>query len=382
VNILEISHFLAFRLYRRKLVALGTRHPLRVLACIPRGWQEDFHGAGEEETDTEPGYQLVARRTLFNWRVWGSKRFHLFMISPLLALDIRRFHPDVIAVDAEPYSLLAFETVLLRRAFAPSAKLVIHSSQNVHKEYPFPFGQIERFVLRQADAAVVRSETIRSVLRDKGMRRPIHVVPHGVDVQEFQPAPGRESSLHAGSLRIGYLGSLHIQKGVDVLLRAAAKMRQPAVVDVVGAGPELQSLKRLAAELRIGGQVRFRSSVPHTATPSVISAWDVLVLPSRTMFGRNEQFGRVLIEAMACGVPVVGSSCGEIPHVIGSAGCVFPESDAAALARILDDLAADGTRRRALAIEARRRAVACYSWDAVADRIAALYVELVCGSRS
>ena len=73
--------------------------------------------------------------------------------------------------------------------------------------------------------------------------------------------------------------------------------------------------------------------MPSTEVPAVLRALDVLVLPSLTTPSWKEQFGRVLQEAMACAIPVVGSDSGEIPHVIGDAGLVTPEGDAAALRR-------------------------------------------------
>ena len=375
MRVFEVSHFLAFRLYRRKLAALHARHGFQVTGCIPRGWQEDFTGIRGEEGGAEEGYELVARRTWFNWRIWGGKRFHMFVLSPLVAADLKRFQPDIVAVDAEPYSLLALEMALLRRLVVPRAKLVVNSSQNLLKKFPPPFRQFERFVLTQADAACVCSERIVEVLRAKGMSAPIAVVPFGVDVHVYTPSACRASA--DGALRIGYLGALHHQKGVDVLLRAVALMQGSRKLEIVGDGPERESLDTLARELGIGDVARFRGSVPHAETPTVLPQWDVLVLPSRTLPNVKEQFGRVLIEAMASGVPVVGSSSGEIPDVIGPAGCVFPENDAAALARILEEFAATPALRAGLAETARRRAVEQYSWEAVADRTARLYQGLV-----
>ena len=381
MRVLEVSHFLAFKLYRRKLAALHDRHGFQVMACIPRGWREDFIGIRGEEADAGDGYKLVARHALLNWRIWGPKRFHLFVLSPLVAADLKRFQPDIVAVDAEPYSLLALEMALLRRLIVPRAKLVVHSSQSLLKRFPPPFRQFERFVLTQADAACVRTEEIAAVLRAKGMRRPIHIVPHGVDVNLFTLDARRDTNGTA-ALRIGYLGALHRQKGVDVLLRAVALMHGSRVLEIVGDGPERERLRALVRDLGIGDVVQFRGSVPHAATPAVIPMWDVLVLPSRTTRNVKEQFGRVLIEAMASGVPVVGSSSGEIPEVIGPAGRVFPENDAPALARVLDELAARPELRASLSEQARRRAVDQYSWEAVADRVAKVYRELVCESLS
>jgi glycosyltransferase involved in cell wall biosynthesis len=96
-----------------------------------------------------------------------------------------------------------------------------------------------------------------------------------------------------------------------------------------------------------------------------------------TMPNWNEQFGRVIIEAMACGVPVVGSTCGAIPEVIGDAGLVFPEDDAGQLRAALESLARDRVAACELGRRARQRAVEHYSWEAVTGRVHELYRELL-----
>jgi glycosyltransferase involved in cell wall biosynthesis len=102
---------------------------------------------------------------------------------------------------------------------------------------------------------------------------------------------------------------------------------------------------------------------------------DLLVLPSRAIlnhcFGvfriaNAEQFGRVLVEAMACGKPVVGSSCGEIPAVIGKAGRVYPEGDDRALAAVLEELCCDEGLRQRLGRTAAARARLRYDWRVIA----------------
>ena len=100
---------------------------------------------------------------------------------------------------------------------------------------------------------------------------------------------------------------------------------------------------------------------------------DVLVLPSRTQPHWKEQFGRVLVEAMSCGVPVVGSTCGEIPHVVGDAGCIFPEDDVPALRKVLQHLADHPELRQELGAAGRRRVLERYTMEQVARQTLAVY---------
>ncbi|HEX6512756.1 MAG TPA: glycosyltransferase, partial [Chloroflexota bacterium] len=96
-------------------------------------------------------------------------------------------------------------------------------------------------------------------------------------------------------------------------------------------------------------------AAPSTGMPALYSRMDCLALPSLTTPAWKEQFGRAAVEAMACGVPVVGSDSGEIPHVLGEAGLVVPEGNAGALAAALQRLHDDAPKRHAMAEKGRRR---------------------------
>ncbi len=111
--------------------------------------------------------------------------------------------------------------------------------------------------------------------------------------------------------------------------------------------------------------------------PSVLPALDVLVLPTIGTRTWTEQFGRVLTEAMACAVPVVGSRCGEIPAVIGDAGDLFPPGDAAALAAILEAYREHRALSSARSGAGRERVIERFTQRAVADRTAAFYAALL-----
>jgi glycosyltransferase involved in cell wall biosynthesis len=110
-----------------------------------------------------------------------------------------------------------------------------------------------------------------------------------------------------------------------------------------------------------------------------VARWDALALPSLTRPNWKEQFGRILVEAMASGVPCAGSDSGEIPHVLGDAGLVVPEGDAGALAAALSRLADDPGLRRALAARGRARVLARYTHARIAEKTCAVYRALAPG---
>ena len=183
---------------------------------------------------------------------------------------------------------------------------------------------------------------------------------------------------------------------MHILLRAVAGLRGACAelsrskwrLRILGSGPQRSSLERLAAELGIAERVRFEDPIHSTQMPGYYSQLDALVLPSLTRPNWKEQFGRVLIEAMACGVPVVGSDSGEIPNVIGEAaassnvrsGLVFPEGDVQALRAKLSQLMADPALRKELARRGRDRVLAHYTQAQVAAKTYQVYRELLGGA--
>jgi glycosyltransferase involved in cell wall biosynthesis len=144
-------------------------------------------------------------------------------------------------------------------------------------------------------------------------------------------------------------------------------------VHIVGAGPEQGRLTDLAQKLGLQERVRLDPLIPSTQMPALLAQWDALVLPSRTRPNWKEQFGRVLVEAMACGVPAVGSDSGELPNVIGDAGLVFPEGDVEALAAHLRALRDDPALRADLAARGRARALSGFTQQSVAEQTVAVY---------
>jgi glycosyltransferase involved in cell wall biosynthesis len=141
----------------------------------------------------------------------------------------------------------------------------------------------------------------------------------------------------------------------------------------VGGGSNEAELRAWAA--RNGDRVRVVIGVPHDGVPAYLNAMDILAAPSQTTLHWREQFGRMLVEAFACGVPVVGSDSGEIPHVIKDAGSVVPEADEAAWVAALAALLESPARRAQLAVRGSERARE-FAWPLVARRHLEFFDEL------
>jgi glycosyltransferase involved in cell wall biosynthesis len=146
---------------------------------------------------------------------------------------------------------------------------------------------------------------------------------------------------------------------------------------ILGSGPMQSQLEALAQQLNIVERVSFESPIPSAQMPAFYNQLDTLVLPSLTRSHWKEQFGRVLIEAMACGVPVVGSRSGEIPHVIGQAGLTFTEGDVHELRARLSQMMDTPALRADLAKRGRERVLAYYTQAKIATETHEVYRQLL-----
>jgi len=165
---------------------------------------------------------------------------------------------------------------------------------------------------------------------------------------------------------------------VELLLHACAGLSfRDWTLLILGEGPDRPRLQALAGHLKISDRVQFLGYRPSTEMPAFYRSLDLLVLPSVSRPNWIEQFGRVLVEAMACGVPVVGSDCGELPHVIGDAGLIFPEGDVPALRAAIESLAADPAGRAGLAARGRARVLSRFTQAQVAASTYQVYQEMM-----
>ncbi len=352
--------------YQRKLEEMAALPGVELTAVVPPSWRDECGELRLERAHTH-GYRLVVTPILFN----GS--FHLHFYSGLRRW-LEQTRPEIVHIDEEPYNFATFHAQwLARRA---GAKTLFYSWQNLNRRYPFPFGAMERRVLRRADYGLMGNHAALAVWRTKGYTGPARVIPQvGVDPEVF--CPGERRPDEGRGLLVGFAGRLVPEKGADLLLRALAQVPGPVRALILGSGPQRAALERLAGELGLRQQVSFQSPLPSTRMPGFYRHLDVLVVPSRSLPNWQEQFGRVLVEAMACGVPVIGAETGEIPNVIGEAGLLFPEGEAAALAERLTRVQCDARLRASLAERGRAHALAGYTQARIAAETVEVYREML-----
>jgi glycosyltransferase involved in cell wall biosynthesis len=341
------------------------------------------YGAWEDaEVPKNPNFRFVVGRTR-----WHSVRglWYLQHYTNALPQLLADFQPDIIDIWEEPWSLACAQTIFLAKRLCPNTKIIVETEQNIWKKLPPPFQQFQSYCLQHADFVVARSREAEGVVQQKGYTGPSAVVPNAVDCSLFQPLPPAEKAVLRAkfgwgtldSFVAGYVGRLVPEKGLADLVHALSLLPAAAHLVFVGEGSFRPALEELIRSLHLDARVHFTGSLPLSALPNAMNAMDCLVLPSRTTATWKEQFGRVLIEAGACALPVVGSDSGAIPEVIGPAGLTFPEGDPKALAACLRALMNDPSQRADYGRMGQSRAHALYSWQQVAAQMRALYNRVV-----
>jgi glycosyltransferase involved in cell wall biosynthesis len=359
-RLLTIGHSYCVTLNRRLADEIGRRGDWDVTAVGPTRFPGDFawhtlQSEPDEACAVVPVPVHCARRVLV--MLYG-RRLRALLNQPW----------DLVHCWEEPYVAAAAQVA----AWTPrGTPLVFATFQNIVRSYPPPFSWIERYAMARADGVVAFGHTVIDTLRRRGFARvPARVIPPGVDASHFAPdldaraAVRRELGWPADVPVVGFLGRLVREKGIGLLTGVLDQLTAPWRALFVGSGPLESELQAWIG--RHPGQAVLQPAVGHDQVVRYLNAMDLLAAPSQTTGRWREQFGRMLIEAFACGVPVVASDSGEIPYVVGDAGLVVGERDADGWRDALGGLLTDPARRRDLGRRGRRRAADVYAWPVIA----------------
>jgi glycosyltransferase involved in cell wall biosynthesis len=261
--------------------------------------------------------------------------------------------------------------------------LVYRTAQSYAKRYPPPFNWIEKYAMSQATGWICCGQTVADTLRPReGYSLPMRLIPLGVDIQHFYPSSDTQLKTRRlltweeqGTPVIGYLGRFVPEKGLDLLMRVLDTLQTPWRALFVGTGAMESSLRTWSKHYP--DRVRICTDVTHSEVPQYLNAMDILVAPSQTVSNWREQFGRMLIEAFACGVPVIGSDSGEIPYVIQDAGVVVGEKDELGWIAAISELLNSSSRRQELAEKGLERVHRIYSWSSIAKQHLQFFTEIL-----
>lgn len=364
MRVLMLSKACIVGIYQRKLEEIA-KLGVELLTLVPPSWKDERGQTKLERVYTE-GYRLEVIPIALN----GNFHLHSY---PGLGAHIQAFRPDIVHIDEEPYNLAAWQA--LYHARRAGAKSLFFSWQNIERQYPPPFSWGEGWLLNNIDYGLAGTDSARTVWRSKGYQGKMAVVPQfGVDPELFYPLPS--DSLSNRPYTIGYVGRLVAEKGVHVLLEAASQLTGEWCLRIVGSGPERERLGVLAQQLGISERIDWIAWAASTDMPGQYQQMDVLVLPSLTRPNWKEQFGRVLIEAMASGVVIIGSDSGAIPDIVGDAGFIVPENDVQLLAEKLRKVQGDALLRASFRTKGRKRALAHFTHQQVAADTVRVYREI------
>jgi glycosyltransferase involved in cell wall biosynthesis len=369
MRVLRIAHSSLTPALRQRERALARCYPNVDLEVVTtERWLE-----AEMEVDATPD-DLFPVRTA---RSYLSRHIQLFAYDPRPIVKALREHkPHLIDMSHEPYSVAGAEILTLCNWFARHVPIVMQTNQNILHNYPPPFNWLEQRAFRRVVAAYACSETVCEVLRAKGFDKPAPIIPFGVNTEAFRPRPAG-SARSDRPLTIGYVGRMLPGKGLNILAEALEKVKDTTwQLLVVGDGPERKSFERELSASGLLDRAEFTGAINFALVPEFFHRMDLMVIPTETTKRIREQFGRVIVEAMASRVPVIGSTCGAIPEVIGETGLVFPEGDAEALAGALRQMLSDAGLRERLASAGLARAEQ-YSWERVAEKTYALYQQVM-----
>jgi glycosyltransferase involved in cell wall biosynthesis len=299
-----------------------------------------------------------------------TARIHFFYYGLRLREILKRGF-DLVHCWEEPYILAGGQIAWWTPRDTP---LVFWTGQTISKTYPPPFPAIERYCIRRCAAWMTRGANGVEALLLRGYgAKPYCVMPLGIDSEHFFPdrAAGLEVRRQLGWTEdgfpvVGFSGRFVEEKGIRTMTRALERVRTPWRAMFVGGGPLEKYLKNWSE--RFPDRVRVVTGIEHERVPAYLNAMDVMCAPSQTTRSWREVFGRMAIEAFACGVPVIGSDSGEIPRVVGDAGVIIKEGDHAGLAAAIERVVTDSTLRSSLIARGLDRARSEYAWPVIAQR--------------
>jgi len=369
------------RVNREKAVHLARHFHVRVCTCDSQGCIV----LGRKVVDTQPEshaavYEL---QRLVRWPRWQN---HTNLVFRGLRAEIADFKPDVILVENEPWSWLRWQARWSAWRAAPNARFAEFTWENVAR--PGIKGWLLRLIYRAAAATggqvICGNKSAQEICIVAGFPKEQTMVGAqlGIDLSDYQPASTaardawrRELGWPAEAKVLGFCGRLVEEKGLLELVAAAQSLR-PKHPDlrlaIVGEGVLRQQLETSDPT---GEWLKILPAVRHEAVPAFLDKLDLFILPSKPLKQTNgkaweEQFGHVLIEAMACGVLTLGSDSGAIPEVLDDPSVTFRHSDVTDLAAVIDHWLTHDLERAAKAAEQRRQCAMRWTHEAVAHTYA------------
>lgn len=358
-RLLVVSHPCVVPVNQSVYAALGDCN-WEIDIVVPAAWR---HPYSTKMLSPEPLPELAGKLHTYKVALAGNIQGHAYLAFPRRA--IRNFRPNVVFIEQEPFAVSSLQWA--QAAQRSAIPFGFQCDENLDRRLPILARAIRRAALPRAAFVAARSPRAADLMRRKGAIGQVQVVPHAV------PNWGSVSNGRTGKeeFTIGYAGRLVKEKGVLDLVDAVGRLGNPCRLLFVGSGPLAEELGAMSSRER---PIQVEQGISHTSMPEFYRQMDLLVLPSRTTSGWSEQFGRVLVEANSCGIPVIGSDSGEIPWVIGvtKGGQTFPEGNVDMLSAVIREFRGSPSLREAYGRMGRVRTIEHFGAPAVARSLDAV----------
>jgi L-malate glycosyltransferase len=364
MRVLIISHTYVTEENQKRILALAQQPDVEVRLVIPELWREPVLKEITGHIPRQAPYETLRLKA-----VWpGIEQYYWYLSTDL---GMRRFKPDILCVEQGAGAFAYTQSLIYRNWYTPQAKAIFFTWWNLPYRAKWPLSAVEQFNLRQTQGAIAGNQEAAQILRDHGYGGPLTILPQlGVDPDEYRrrDAQALRQQLGLDRFTVGYTGRFVEEKGIRVLLEALAGVEFDFQFLMLGRGPLEGEIRAFAEQQGWHNRLKIVSGIGHSEIALYQNCMDVMVVPSLTRRFWKEQFGHVIIEALACEVPVIGSDSAEVPKVIGEAGIVTPEGDVLALRSALKQVEASPDLRAALGQAGRQRILALYSNQRLAQQ--------------
>lgn len=316
-KILVVCHSAVTPFHLEKYVLLSQYYDVSIL--VPQLTREEGIDFRPVSRSINPHLHLIQTFFMF------PRRIYIFF-PVWIMIHLIRIKPDLLYLEEEDLSFCPVFCCFMQRLVRHRIPIVIGISENIRFSpfFRFPrylgYRAFSWYTLRHVSGGLAINQAAEAILLDAGVKKVQRQAFYGIDQAWLDMERPHQ---YSGILHLGFIGRMIPEKGLSFLLHTLQKTDFPFVLDILGEGPEKSNLQCI--QFRDDQIINWLGHVSHDTLPSVMYDWDFLVIPSLSTDRWKEQFGRVIIEALALEVPVLGSDCGSIPEVIGPGGQIFPE---------------------------------------------------------
>ncbi|AIF67940.1 hypothetical protein GZ22_15740 [Terribacillus saccharophilus] len=296
-----------------------------VVVVIPNHWNE----GGKKLTNLKEIQLLDNCKIIPIKTKFYSKQTTLIYSKREVKNILKSFDPDVVHIHEEPWAFSCFQLIKqCKKIMRNRGKIIVDSAAINLSRTLFPFSYIEKNTYKNVDFIFARNKEVIEILKQRGYKGPTHLLGNGVDTKLFKASPIPFQNKND----IIFVGRIIESKGIFTLLDAFKELihsetQYEGNLIFLGDGSDKKELEERTINYKLTERVKFFSRVDSTEVSNYIQDARALVLPSISTKLWKEQFGRVIIEALVVGRPVIGSTCGEIPNVIGNNEYIFTENN-------------------------------------------------------